>query len=89
MLSAESESRGREMEVGVGDGASAAGDFGACSVRECEDVHCFRDVGAVAGEDWVTVAEAAASITGDETAEARAKGGMEKGEDAQLSKLHS
>lgn len=40
-----------------------ARELGVCTVQDCEDVLCFGDAGAVAGDDRVAVAEDAVSVT--------------------------
>lgn len=77
------------MEFGGGDCPSVAGEFGACSVQDCKNVLCFDDVGAVAGDDWMEVAEDAVSVTRDEAKETAIKDGLEKAGDGELRGFHS
>lgn len=69
VLSAGNGGRKRKVEVGGRDCPSAAGKFGACSVRDCEDFLCFSDVSAVARDDQVAVAEDDVSVTEEEVGE--------------------
>lgn len=65
----------RKVKIGAGDGASATGEFGACSKQKCGDVLCFREVGAVAESDWVAVTEDDKSVTEGAAEEAGVKDG--------------
>lgn len=77
MLSARIAGRTREGEVGAGDCASVAEHFAPCSVLECNDVHCFGNVLAVAEDDWVAVEEHALSVTEGEAEKTAVKKGLE------------
>lgn len=45
----------REVEVGGGDCASVTGELQGGTVQDCEDLLCFRSIGAVAERDWLAV----------------------------------
>lgn len=76
-----------EVEAGTGDGASVAGGFGASAVRECEDVFGFRNVCAVAGNDWVTLAEDTVSVAKGEADERGREDGLEEVGDGKMGEL--
>lgn len=65
-----------------------AGDSEACSVQDCEAVLCFRDVGKVAGADWVALPEDALGATEEEAEKRGVEHGREEGRDGELVELH-
>lgn len=87
-LRAGSGTRLRKVEIGARGCISVAEEFAACLLQECGDVPCFGDVCTVAGDDWVTVASEAVSITRREAKETVVKNGLEEGKDGELGKLH-
>lgn len=66
-----------------------AGEFEACSLQECENVHCFKDVGAVSENECLAVAKDAESIIEEESEESEVKNGLERGGYGELGALHS
>lgn len=81
-------SRTPEMQVGAEDCASVRGEFDACFVQDCEEVLCYGDVGAAAGDDWLAVAENAVSVAKKDAKETGADYGLEKGGPGELDVLH-
>lgn len=57
-------------------------------MQGCGDVLCFDNVGAEAGDDRLSVAEQAVSVTEWEPGKARVKDGLGKEEDGELGGLH-
>lgn len=53
-------------------------------MQECEVVPCFGNVGAVAGVDWVAVAENGVSVTERVAEETEIEDGLEQGTDGEL-----
>lgn len=60
----------------------------ACSVRECEDVLCFEDVGAVALDDWTAFLENAVGLTESKVEKTGVKDELMGSEDTRLGELH-
>lgn len=85
LLSAGSWDRTSKVRVGAEDSASVAGELGACSVQDCKDVLCLRDVGAIAEDEWVIVVKTAVSIAERVDDETRVSNRLEKSTDDELS----
>lgn len=88
MLSAESRSRTKEAKFGAGACASVAGEFGACSVQEYENLLCFGEIGTVAAYDRLALAENAMVVTKKETNRNRVRNELKKGGDDKLGELY-
>lgn len=76
------------MEVGAGDCASLAEECSSCSVQDCENIFCFREACAVAGDDWMAMAETALVIAKGEARKTRVKSRVEKSGDGKVGELH-
>lgn len=77
VLSVWSGGRTREVEVGAGNCTSVAGMIAACSMQNCVDALCFPDVGAVAADDWVALAEDGVGVTEEDAEKTEVKDGLE------------
>lgn len=86
-LSAKSSSTTKEAGVRAGDSASVALESLACSVQECKNALCFRDVGVVAENGRLAAAKDAKSVTEMKANEIEIRDGLEKGEDSKLDEL--
>lgn len=63
------------------------GEFGASSVQDCDNVHCFKVVDAAAGDAWVTVTEGIASVTIEKVETTVVRVGQEEAEGGELGSL--
>lgn len=88
MLNARSGGKKRKVEVGTGDCASVARTFRACAVQNSEGIHCFADVGAVAGADCMAVANDFVSVMNEGSEDTGVKAGLEEGRHGKLDELH-
>lgn len=76
-MSAGRRCRAGEEKVGSENCAPLAGKPGAKSVQDCEDVLCLGTVGAVAGNERVSVVEDAVSVMEEDAEKNRVKDGLQ------------
>lgn len=78
-----------KVEVGAGECGSVVWKLSACSVQNWGNVLRFRDVGSVARDDRVAVAEVAVSVKEGEAEEVRVEDWLRKSGYGVLGEFHS